>query len=97
MAVPRRLLYADPQSDPHRRDPQPHWRIYHHPQGDLLVVCLLADDYTDYRDDRFVTEHAFASEREGQEAVDRLLGEVRSLLNLDQLAALFAGHPHPTE
>lgn len=62
----------DPDTDPHRRDPEVHYRLYDSPNQGPTVICVQDFDYPDYAADRFMTAEAYTTETEAEQALARL-------------------------
>jgi hypothetical protein len=67
----------DPDFDPHRGNPDVHYRLYDSDSYGLTVVCVQDFDYPDYDHRRFVSPEAYADERAAWRALDDLVERAR--------------------
>lgn len=60
-----------PDADPHRSNPEPHWRLYDAPRDiGPTVIEVQNFDYRDYEDSRFMTSQAYDSEADALLALE---------------------------
>jgi hypothetical protein len=71
----RVLISAAALDNPHRGNPDPHWRLYL--DGSARPVAIQAQDfdYFDYTDNRFLTEDSYPSEQEAWSALNDLTSQ----------------------
>ena len=78
----------DPETDPHRGNPEPHCRLYHPHASGPTVVCVQSFDYFDYDPARFMTKEAYETENAAKHALWFLHRTLRGdpQMRLDQTA-----------
>lgn len=76
-------------TDPHRMNPDPHYRLYLGRDGHPVVICVQDFDYPDYDDSRFLSPDAWASKAEAESA----LRELSRLITLTEVVSLARSWP----
>lgn len=74
LAVPIELV-QELADDPHRRNPEPHYRLYRDRDGLPVVICVQDFDYPDYDAARFLSPEAWSTEVQANAALDRYARE----------------------
>lgn len=69
----------DPETDPNRGNPEPHWRLYHSKTGGPTVIEVQDFDYPGYDDNRFMSAQAYSSEEDANLALGTYLFCARAL------------------
>lgn len=63
-------------TDPHRWNPNVHYRLYRSPQDEQpTVICVQDFDYYDYDASRFLSRDAWDCERDAEEALALLVSD----------------------
>lgn len=75
------LLYnLDPMDDPHRHNPDAHYRLYLGSGDHLMVICVQNFDYSDYDQNRFVTYQAWETEEDALAALTTLVDQAHRIV-----------------
>ena len=70
--------YDDWEGDPHRNNPEVHYRLYLGRSG-LTVICVQDFDYSDYDARRIISSESWDRESDAQDVLLKILPLVRSL------------------
>lgn len=76
------MLGYDPDSERHRYNPEVHYRLYLGRDGKPSVICVQDFDYPDYDQARFLSNRAYTSEDEAQQALRLLRADAATVLGL---------------
>lgn len=62
-------LLVEVEPDPHRLNPDVHWRLYLDKDGKAVIICVQSWDYPDYDAGRFLSSEAYTSEEDARLAL----------------------------
>ena len=66
--MPMTFAY-DPRADPHRSNPEVHYRLVRCPDGELGVACVQDFDYWDYNDNQWLSNDAWDNEAAAEQGL----------------------------
>lgn len=76
------MLGYDPDNDPHRFNPEVHYRLYLGRDDKPTVICVQDFDYHHYDPDRFIGNAAFGDEKDAETGLRQVLIEAATLLGV---------------